>query len=176
MKKFNDWLGQNLTVGPYPYKQNQWFQAKKYDIIINVSDEFYDIVESQQRECGLKTFWFPMNEAMRDVGLNSIYGAMVILFNAERNNKRVYLHCHAGLNRSPTIKAAYHYLRTGAHLKEERDNFMNRLCAACSRGYLPPLAETERFLSSLGKQLESMKGEPMGGLLDHIKLETIRNF
>jgi hypothetical protein len=36
-----------------------------------------------------------MNECVGDIGLNSIYGALQILYIAEKENATVLLHCHA---------------------------------------------------------------------------------
>lgn len=174
--KFSEWFDKCLTVGPFPIRQNQWFDATKYDIVINVSDEFYFDTDLLIQSAAVKTFWFPMSEQKKDVGLASIYGAMVVLWNAEREKKRVYLNCHAGKNRSRAVQAAYYFLRTGQQLEVNEGGFVNRLCAMCARGYLPPKSEMEDFLTLLGKQLENFKGEPMGGLLDEVKIETIRNF
>jgi len=115
-----------------------------------------------------------MNECRKDVGLNSIYGAMCILFLAEREDKYVYLHCHAGINRSQCVKAAYYFMRTGEQLAEDQQGYMNRFLAMCGRGYLPPKTESEKFLTYLGKQL--VADNMMGGLLDECKIETINNF
>jgi hypothetical protein len=170
--KFKNWFKNQLIVGAYPFINNTNFKKEMYDIIINVSDEFYPKYELSDY------FWFPMNEAKKDVGLNSIYGSMVILFGAEMNNDTVYLHCHAGVNRSKVIQACYFYMRTGNQLEVDSNGYVNRLCAMCARGYLPPKAEMEKFLSLLGKYLQSdlQKNEMMGGMLDTIKLETINNF
>ena len=173
MAKFKEWYEKNLTVGAFPIKVNTNILPFMYDVIINVSDEFYPDVENKLHLHGCKTYWFPMNECKRDVGLNSIYGAMVILHEAEMQNKTVYLYCHAGPNRSPTVKAAYHYMRTGEHIKEERGGYLNRLLANCGRGYLPPKAEMESFLSAVQKRIT--KGMD-GGTLDMCKIGIINNF
>jgi hypothetical protein len=171
--KFKNWFYKKLVVGGFPFiNTNQGFTLNDFDVVINVSDEYYP-------QHQINAFWFPMNEAKKDVGLNSIYGAMVILFDAEKNNKRVYLHCHAGVNRSRAIQAAYYYLRTGEQLKAETSSgAINRLCAMSNRGYLPPKNEMEHFLCTLNKYLqgEIQKNEMMAGMLDQIKLDTIKNF
>lgn len=170
--KFKDWFSEKLTIGGFPFiNTNQGFTLSDFDIIINVSDEYYP-------EHQINGFWFPMNEAKKDVGLNSIYGAMLILHNAEKENKLVYLHCHAGVNRSRAVQAAYYYMRTGQQLMVDTNGFINRLCAMCNRGYLPPKDEMESFLSLLGRYLggDLQNNKIMGGLLDTIKIETIRNF
>lgn len=172
MKKFKDWFENNLTVGAFPYRQNPKFEQSNYDIVINVSDEWYIDTEMQLRETFINTYWFPMNEAKKDIGINSIYGAMVILSHAEQRNLRVYLHCHAGVNRSRIVQAAYYFIRTNHQLEIETNNYINRLVAACSRGYLPPKAEMESFLGKVASLTKRMSG----GILDMSKIGTINNF
>jgi hypothetical protein len=174
--KFKEWFENKLTVGVYPYMNNQWFKAGDYDFCINVSDEFYFNYDKQIISSGCKTFWFPMNECRKDNGLNSIYGAMVILFNAEKEGKRVYLHCHAGIHRSQLVRCCYYFLRTGQQLDTNWSAFINQLLADCARGYLPPKNETEDFLNYLGQELQNLKEGLMGGTLDNCKINTIRNF
>ena len=180
MTKFKDWFQAKLTVGAFPFTNNQKFEPSEYDYVINVSDEYYPAHHLPLIANNIKSFWFPMNECKRDIGINSIYGAMVILYQAEKTNSSVYLHCHAGVNRSVMVSCAYHYLRTGKHFEPQikRFSYVNQLFASCHRGYLPPIAETEKFLSTLGKYLEGtlQKNEMMGGMLDTIKIETIKNF
>lgn len=172
--KFKDWFDKKLIVGSFPIMNNSTFEKNDYDVIINVSDEYYRKYHFQN------SFWFPMGEVKRDVGLNSMYGAMCILFEAEKNNKSVYLHCHAGVNRSRSVQSAYYFMRTGEHLESDRRDygFINRLVAMCGRGYLPPKAEMESFLTKLGLMLNGtcQENELMGGQLDSIKLDSIKNF
>ena len=173
---FKDWFYKKLEVNSFPFMNNEHVNAFEYDYVINVSDEFYLEHHFPFQVAGCKTFWFPMNECKRDIGLNSIYGALNILWLAEQDNKCVYLHCHAGVNRSQAVRAAYYYMRTGEHFEPEikRNGYLNSLLAMCNRGYLPPKSELEKFLTQLGKHLQS--NDMMGGLLDQIKLDTINNF
>lgn len=174
MSDFNKWFDSKLEVGSFPFMNNGRFEPKEYDYVINVSDEFYIEHYMPIITVGVNYHWFPMNEAKKDAGLNSIYAAMVILHLAESKNKRVYLHCHAGVNRSPTIAAAYYYMRTGEHQQKDTNTYANRLLAMCARCYLPPKSEMEKFLSLLGDRLN--KNGMNGGMLDKIKLQTINNF
>jgi len=172
--KFNEWFERKLQVGSFPFLNNERLNPFDYDYVINVSDEYYTGHHIPLIVAGCKTFWFPMNEAKKDVGLNSIYGAMCIMWIAEHENKHVYLHCHAGINRSQCVKAAYYFMRTGEQLKADQQGYMNRLLAMCGRGYLPPKTECEKFLTELGKQLNAKN--MIGGMLDYVKIETIANF
>ena len=171
--KFKEWFNKKLVVGSMPnYKEPKKCSCiKKAEIIINVSDE-YSFDAMQLLPLNKKEFWFPMNERKRDIGLNSIYGAMVVLHNAERYNMNVYLHCHAGANRSPTVEACYYFMRTGKDLEELGGGFINRMYANCSRGYLPPITELKAFLTLLGKYLEENRTPE----LSVIKIKTINNF
>lgn len=172
MKNFKEWFENNLTVGAFPYKQNPNFIASDYDIVINVSDEWYLDVELQIRECYTSYYWFPMNEAKKDIGLNSIYGAMIILAYAEKQNLNVYLHCHAGVNRSEIVRSCYYFMRTNQQLEQNGSGHINMLLSACARGYLPERTEMESYLGKIASYTKSMRG----GVLDMCKIESIRNF
>lgn len=170
MSQFTDWFQKKLIVGAFPYLVNIEFNPLDYGYVINMSDEFYDRFHSPLFPA--KTFWFPMNERRRDIGLNSIYGAMVILSQAEKQNEPVYIHCHSGRNRSRIAHACYYYMRTGNQLQDGNEKYINRLHRASVRGYLPPMAEMEEFLRNVAKSIDNMKG----GNLDKCKLGTINNF
>lgn len=174
MSNFKQWFETKLEVGSFPFINNDRFNPNEYDYVINVSDEFYPEHYMPIISVGVNYHWFPMNEVKRDVGLNSIYGAMVILYLAESKNKRVYLHCHAGVNRSPTVAAAYYYMRNGEQQQKDTNTYANRLLAMCARCYLPPKIEMEIFLFLLGEKLN--KNGMNGGMLDGIKLKSINNF
>lgn len=164
------WFNQKLVIGSYPFIVTFSFE-KGYDIIINVSDEYYDDIDDKliNKFDVKKTHWFPMNEINYDIGLNSIYGALVVLFNAEKNNKTVYLHCHAGKNRSQIVKAAFYFMMYEEHYVGGDDKHINRLVRATNSGYLPPIEKLEKFLIELRKQLINFNGKPLGGLIDEIR-------
>jgi hypothetical protein len=165
---FKNWFDSILIVGGFPFNVNKDFDPTDYDISINVSDEWYPNIEAQIQEVFCKTYWFPMNEAIGDIGLNSIYGAILILRRAEERNLRVYLHCHAGVNRSRIIQAAYYFLRTGEHYDNVYGGYLNPLLAACARGYLPDKDNFEKFLIELDNKIQNHKN--LGGTLDACKL------
>lgn len=176
MAKFKDWFHSNLIVGAYPEPEEFSEAFKEYDIFINVSDEFRPAYVQEIIGLGKTPFWFPMNEIKKDIGLNSIYAAMCVLYHAEQKNKKVFLHCHAGMNRSPTIQACYHFMRTGQHMKQEDKvrGFINRLYCNSTRGYLPPMAEMEKFLGLIMECLQMENNTTKG--LDHCKVGAINNF
>ena len=47
--------------------------------------------------------------------LENIFGALSILWEAEKNYHTVFMHCMAGRNRSVTIADCYYFIRQGKH-------------------------------------------------------------
>lgn len=172
--KFNEWFENKLMVGKFPFTVNEEFNPSDYKYVINMSDEYYDNIQSRLLNANCQTFWFPMNEKRRDIGLNSIYGAMVIMYQAEKENASLYLHCHSGRNRSRIAQACYYYMRTGNQLQLGDEKYINRLYRACIRGYLPPMAEIEEYLRKIDNRVSI--GSMQGGILDECKIGTINNF
>lgn len=175
-QKFQQWFTKKLTVGSYPYHENVGFSPKLYDVIINVSDEYYpEIDENHTRTRLCQVHWFAMSEFKKDMGLNSIYAAIIILWYAEQKGDNVYLHCHSGSNRSWTVAAAYYFFRTGAHLdKSTKRGYINKLHQNCAEGMLPPILEMERFLLAVREDLKDDKMK--NGILSMAKVNTIVNF
>lgn len=192
---FDEWFQQKLTVGRYPIHT----ELKQYDVIINVSDEYIDSLFDTAMEQNIKYYWFPLNECTSDIGLNSIYGALQILWLAEQRNLSVLLHCHAGVNRSQTVRECYYFLRTGKHFvrprnnetenkeieiesififdsEEERKSYrklvkQNRLFTNIEAGHLPAKYKIETFLKKCAETFLNYE-IANGGYLDKIKIET----
>jgi hypothetical protein len=155
--EFKEWFEQNLVVGPMP---DEYFDINQYDYIINVSDEYVPYRPNL-------VFWFPMNECKKDIGLNSIYGALTILKRAYNHNRTVYLHCHAGINRSQTVRSAFYFMMTETHFEREYNSYKNVLIKNCAYGYLPPINEMEDFLKMFKEYGDGACS------LDKLKLKTI---
>ena len=170
--KFASWFEHKLVVGPYPGEQTPSWSIMDYQVIINVSAEYYGEHKQWTRT---ERHWFPMSEKQNDMGMNSIFGAMVILWQAERDHKDVYLHCHSGSNRSRTVRCAYYFMRTGKQLDDPHKSgpFQNKLLANCDRHYLPARAEMEAWLRAVG---EGLKTGLTRELLSISKIATINNF
>lgn len=175
-QKFAHWFENKLTVGSYPYKVNVAFDMIKYDVIINVSDEYYpgiDEVHARTRLC--QVHWFAMSEFKKDMGLNAIFQSIIILWYAEQKGDSVYLHCHMGNNRSWTVAAAYYFFRTGEHMhRTTRRGYINKLHQNCAEGMLPPIMEMERFLIAVREDLKDDKMK--AGILSLAKVNHIVNF
>lgn len=160
--KFKEWFDKKLKVTRYPLPQE--IKKSSVEYVINVSCEY---IASCQKVCmdnGIKYFWFPLDEFSSDIGLNSIFGALQILWIAEQENASVILHCHAGANRSRLVAEAYYFMRTKQHLFKEAteeskaifekmfganknaEHQNNRLLNNIENGYLPSKNKMETFL------------------------------
>lgn len=200
MTKFKNWFEKKLIVGRIPDLDSyDKFIADNIDIIINVSDEHNHNMINAANVCGIRYFFFPMNEFSTnyDIGINSIYAALMVIYEAEFMNKKVYLHCHAGCNRSPTVQAAYYYMRTAKHLIEEKEFYPeiekmfidvepieveyqepkeiinnNRLLENIRQGYLPAQFKMEKFLHHCGAAFSEYFHNAVIPSLDSIKLKS----
>lgn len=190
MEYFKKWFNNNLKVGRYPTPQE--CKEMDYDVIINVSDEFIDGCMKLALEGSKRYYWFPLNECSSNMGLNSIYAALQILSNAEKENKKVFLHCHAGANRSPMIADCYYYMRTQNHrpekevsqpLKQELNivfgkpkdyvselDGMNCLQINSYGKHLPSIENMEEFIKECGIAFEKDETR-RGGYLDSAKIK-----
>lgn len=204
MGKFEDWFKNKLKVRRYPLPAEiyNWKKEKNLKYVINVSDEYIATNHKVCIENNIHYFWFPMNECTSDIGLNSIFGALQILWIAEKENARVLLHCHAGANRSPTVAESYYFMRTKKHLvcdieynksiiakmfvDSDGNNYPpeywenkvfknNRLQNNIYSGNLPSEEKMETFLKECEKQFLTQNREnefKTSGNLDNIKLNT----
>lgn len=160
------WINQKLVVGRYPMPSE--IKRWKYDIIINVSDEYIESCHTSAIESGKMYFWFPLTE-ITNMGLNSIYAALQILFNAEMQGKSVYMHCHAGTNRSPTVRDCYQLMMCG-----QLGANMEALLENIELGVLPPYDALFEFLAS-SKVCFELEESNRGGKLDKIKHKISKN-
>jgi hypothetical protein len=181
--KFEEWFNKAIIVSQTPNNSVGWFLEKysNVDVVINVSDDISFEIYRRMTGTGKEYWWFPMNERMKDMGLNSIYGAMLVMAEAELTSKTVFLHCIGGVNRSQLVNQCYYYIRTGRHYTDEHckdTRWVNEIERACNRGYLPPFAELSDFLltisDKIGVQVKEKKLH--GGFLTKAKIDTIHNF
>jgi protein tyrosine phosphatase len=164
--KFKDWFEKNLKVGRFPVPSE--VEKSEYEIYINVSDEHIHCNHIVAMRSNKFYYWFPMNEKTNDIGLNSIYGALQILYNAELENKKVFLHCHGGVNRSPTVMECYHYMRTGNFMELKNSRLMSNI----ESGHLPCLKHMKSFLTNAQRAFD-INETMRGGEIDNIKLGFI---
>lgn len=165
--KFKEWFDKKLKVTRYPLPNEIKKSGAKY--VINVSCEYIAACQKVCMDNNIRYFWFPMDEVSGDIGLNSIFGALQILWIAEQEKASVLLHCHAGANRSPTVMEAYYFMRTKKHFTKEisqerklqlqklfnvNDDVIknnNRLLNNIEAGHLPSKNKMETFLKETEK-------------------------
>lgn len=185
MKKFNDWFEQNLKVDRFPVPSE--IEKGNFKYIINVSDEYIPDCHTVANTSNKMYFWFPMNEMCHEIGLNSLYAALQILYIAEQEQEKVYLHCHAGVNRSVVVADAYFFMRTGKHRLVKKENNIkinfgverhdeeelvnNRLLNNINDGLLPAKKKMESFLKNCIPVFER-EVTYRGGQLDKVKLNS----
>jgi hypothetical protein len=145
MPTFRQWFASSVLVGPYPRQTELEGDGRlaSYEVLINVSDEYHVALAQMLLTHGKQAHWFPLGEFW-GLSLSSIYGALVILGQAELAQQRVYLHCHAGVNRSQTVADCYYFLRTGKHRPRRAwakgPQTLNALQRNCDHQALLPLA------------------------------------
>lgn len=160
--KFKEWFSDNLKVGRFPLPAE--IRKMDADIIINVSDEYIPSCHNAATNSNKQYFWFPMNEC-RKIEVQSIFGAMQILYLAEKEGKKVFLHCHAGINRSRIIQGCYWLMQNGTPPVHPA------LAENIEQNFLPPLETINLFLWNC-KQAFELPDTLRGGQLDACKIRA----
>jgi len=147
-------FNRQLTVAKFP--ELDMIRAGAYDryaCAVNVSDIFRPEITDALRQRGVQIFWFPQGEAF-GISLASLYGALRILWNAEKREQAVLLHCHSGHNRSVLVADCYYFLRTGQHRQQSGSlqpadclRPKNQLFLNIDDGQLPGIYKMEKFLT-----------------------------
>ena len=181
-KPFELWFKDDVQVGQFPMPSEIIDGA--FDYVINVSDEYIESFDIAAAKSDAKYFWFPMNEVFGDIGLNSLYGALQILYIAKQKEANVLVHCKAGANRSQLVADAYYFMRTGKHrpIKDKKSrretnewlgipvgNMSNSLEDNCQLGHLPSIDKVEKFIA-LSDDVFQRQEADKNGKLDEIKL------
>lgn len=169
---FSEWYAHKLKVAGYPVLTEVTAEKGKYkefDVFINVSDEYWMDYVNDFWKLGKQNHWFPMGEMHNDIGLVSIYGALWVMYQAYERNLSVLLHCHAGINRSQTVRACFHYMMSGEHLPIEKegrfikaDNMLEYNCQGC---HLPELSKMELWLQACKEAFDNPE-KFLGGMYD----------
>jgi protein tyrosine phosphatase (PTP) superfamily phosphohydrolase (DUF442 family) len=139
---FKIWFENKLSISGYPnVTRLANVQPKPFDVMINVSDEFYFKHSEALSEKGFIWYWFPLAQKSKDMGMISIFGALQVLYKCYNADKSVLLHCRKGSNRSQVVKAAFYYLITETHLSKR-----NMLLYNCQTKHLPEKEQVEKWL------------------------------
>jgi hypothetical protein len=187
--KDKNWFNDNVTISRFPLPME--IIKSDWDIIINVSCEHIKYNSDACIKSNKEYYWFPLNEHSKpDMGLNSIYGAMMILLDAQVDNKNVLIHCHAGVNRSQTIGDCIYYILFNEHRPVRKLSFDDRMTISqifgdkkpydsphvltfnCERGMLPRLRKMELFLDNIRNTYQVREQLNRAGMLDEAKTFT----
>ena len=173
-------INENIIIDRFPTSKEIKVDGKHQDcqVIINVSDEFYLGNSEEIMQEGKLNYYFPMGESSEIMGLNSIYGALQVLHQIYTWNPtwKVLIHCQAGKNRSPTIKAAFYYMMLGEHepnLLSDNNVLLrnNRMIDNCKREHLPSIEKMELFLSKCKFAFDNTN-KFLGGMFDWVMFES----
>lgn len=164
---FEIWFRDNLKISAYPADLLQ-SRSKEYDVVINVSDEFYMFHQEDLSMKGYSCYWFPLGQSSRDMGVVSIFGALHVLYRSYLQNKKVRLHCRKGGNRSQTVRVAFYYMVQSKHF--ELDGYRNKLIQNCQENHLPEVGKMERWLKRCKVAFDNWN-EFKGNMLDWTFLE-----
>ena len=176
-KSFIEWINTCLTISAHPAKRaikDNWW--KDFDLIINLSDHIDHRLHNQISSNGTPVYWFPMGETY-GMPLENIFGALSILWEAEKNNHSVFMHCMAGRNRSVTIADCYYFIRQGKHRTDNSDDVLygknksNKLLLNIDDNQLPGVFRMEQFLEKCKELFENPKVAD-NAYIDWLKKET----
>ena len=99
----------------WPRKDADGYEPLRgYDVVINVSDHLDAALSTWLCSHGIEHYWLPLGESF-GMPLENIYAALLILWRAEKGQRKVLLHCMAGRNRSRMIYDCYRYMMTGEY-------------------------------------------------------------
>jgi len=149
---FIQWINKCLTISAHPAKnsmEGNWWQD--YDLVVNLSDYIDHRLHRRIASQGMPVYWFPMGESY-GIPLENIFGALSILWEAEKNNHMVFMHCMAGRNRSVIVADSYYFIRQGKHrANNSKDvsygkNNSNKLLLNINDNQLPGIYRMEHFL------------------------------
>ncbi len=160
MKCFQEWFSRKMAIAAFPTVEK--IETGLFDNLtycINVSDIFRPEIDAAFRQIGVAGFWFPQGEAF-GMSLASLFASMRIMQEAEKHDKFLLLHCHAGSNRSVMVADSYYFLRTQEHRKVNQSGLIyaesnpNRLLLNIDDGQLPGVYKMEEFLESCRETFE----------------------
>lgn len=159
----------NIVIGSSPEKGMTLETARSFDIYINVSENAgYSYSDKRPRPD--TRFYFAQVFENEPWGYWPFYMSREVLDEAFTDKKRVYLHCHSGINRSPCI--AMGWLMSRGHSIEEASDIINDSILGMSE------INIEKFLSNqmlgfIPSRLDEMyelqnNGKNMREILDYL--------
>lgn len=155
-----------ITVSPHPSGKRKMSQEdlRAYNIIINVSDHIDFALNTWLCKNQIQSYWFPLGEAY-GMALENVFGALWVLWQADKNKQNVLLHCVVGRNRSRMIKDCYIFMITGEYSEK------SSLALNINDNQMPGIYRTEVFLQRCLEFFENPEVAE-GAHIDWIKKET----
>jgi len=153
------WFNEYVMVISHPAIYDHDDKLHDVDIVINVSDYFDMKFNMMLLSRCIQSFWFPVGEAF-GFPLENIYAAMLIMWHAEKKQKKLLLHCMSGKNRSIAVADCYYYLRVGRHRPDNSKNIIygrskpNQLLENIRDNQLPGVYRMEVFLDKCREVFE----------------------
>ena len=140
MEGFQEWFSNKLAIRKFPTVEEILSGSfDNFQYRINTSDIFRPEIDAAFKQLGVESFWCPQGEAF-GMSLASLFGSMRIMWQTEKSNQYLLLHCHAGKNRSVMVADSYYFLKTGEHPKN------SRLKLNINDGQFPGIYKMEEFL------------------------------
>ena len=108
-------LNTQVFVGMSPSVEHNVYKLEEFEVIINVSDApFLTFEPKEHLHKNVQVLWFPIQETC-EWPLATLDAIVQALQWAHVNHKKVYIHCEAGANRSPTCVNLWHQIFTPTH-------------------------------------------------------------
>ena len=125
---------------------------------------------------GVPIYLFPIGESY-GMPIENIYGALSVLWNAEKNGHKVFMYCMAGRNHSVMIADCYYFMRQGNYRADNSSDVLygqskrNELFLNINDNQLPGIYRMELFLERCTELFNNPEIAD-GALIDWIKKET----
>ena len=129
--------------------RNPWIFSKDVAVVVCVSQYYDEILVEIMESRGTEYHYLPLEEEVDDIGWENIKKAVAIVLQADKEDKRVIVHCDFGQHRSRLIVEAFHFAKFGTHFVDEYHGCDNRIIYNCLNHHLPPLEIVEQELKQL---------------------------
>ena len=134
--------------------RNPWIFPKDVAVVVCVSQYFDEALAEIMKSRGAEYHHLPLEEEVDDIGWENILKAVAIILQADKEDKRVIVHCDFGQHRSRLIVEAFHFAKFGTHFVDEYHGYDNRIIYNCSNHHLPPLEVVEQELKQLTQTMK----------------------
>ena len=137
--------------------RNPWIFPNDVAVVICVSQYYDETLADVFKQRGAEYHYLPLEEDVDDIGWENIKKAIAIILQADKEAKRVVVHCDFGAHRSRLVVEAFHFAKFGEHFTDEYHGYSNRIIYNCSNHHLPPLEVVEQELLQLAQTTNEQK-------------------